>query len=150
MVPLILLTDGCDEMGLPQEPNACLVPPLPFGQLATVIKMLLEDNETHILAVGGMRLHLDTHQLYCSSGSYYLPPKEFHLLETFLRHPARVLSRRFLMREVWETDFVGDTSTLYVHIHWLRKKIEPDLSEPRYLRTVRGVGYRFSPVLPEP
>ena len=66
------------------------------------------------------------------------------LLEVFMRNPGRVLDRRFLMREVWETDYTGDTRTLEVHICWLRKKIEKDPRHPRYLKTVRGVGYHLS------
>jgi len=149
MVPLMLLTESCDEMGLPREPNACLVPPLPSGQIATVIKILLQNSKAQILTASGVRLHLDTHRVYCGDSSHHLSPKEFRLLETFLRHPARVLPRCFLMREVWDTDFVGDTRTLEVHIHWIREKIEPNPSRPRYLRTVRGVGYHFVPALPE-
>ena len=149
MVPLVLLTESCDEMGLLREPDACLVSPLRSGQIVMVIGILLQDNEAQILAASGVRLHLDTHQVYCCDSSHHLSPKEFRLLETFLRHPAKVLTRSFLMREVWDTDFVGDTRTLDVHIHMVRKKIEPDPSRPRYLRTVRGVGYHFVPTLPE-
>jgi len=66
------------------------------------------------------------------------------LLEVFMRNPEKVLTRKFLMKEVWETDYLGDTRTLEVHICWLRKKIEEDPDRRCYLRTVRGVGYRFS------
>jgi len=75
----------------------------------------------------------------------HLSPKQFHLLSTFMHHAGEVLSRSFLMREVWHTDYMGDTRLLYVHIHWLREKIEDDPHSPVYLRTVRGVGYRFAP-----
>lgn len=150
LLPLMLLTESCDQMGLPREPEACLLSPLPSHQIAAAISILSRNNEAHILAAGGLRLHLDTHQVYCPGSSHHLSPREFRLLETFLRHPTKVLTRRFLMREVWDTDFVEDTRTLDVHIHWIRKKIEPEPSRPRYLRTVRGVGYYFVPVLPEP
>jgi len=66
------------------------------------------------------------------------------LLEVFMRNPGKVLDRGFLMKEVWETNYLGDTRTLEVHVCWLRKKIEDDPYRPRYLRTVRGVGYHFS------
>jgi DNA-binding response OmpR family regulator len=64
-------------------------------------------------------------------------------LSVFMRHPGRILSRKELMQIVWETDYMGDTRTLYVHIRMLRSKIEEDPSSPRYLRTIRGMGYRF-------
>jgi DNA-binding response OmpR family regulator len=54
-----------------------------------------------------------------------------------------VLSRLEIIKQVWETDYVGDTRTLSVHIRWLRAKIEHDADDPQFLRTVRGVGYRF-------
>ena len=60
-----------------------------------------------------------------------------------MRNPGKVLSRRLLMKEVWETDFLDDTRTLDVHICYLRKKIEEDPYHPHLLRTVRGIGYRF-------
>ncbi len=149
MLPLMLLTETSDETGLPCEPEACLVRPLSMDLIATAIDLLTQNPATHILAVGGLRLDLDTHQVHSHNASHHLSPKQFTLLETFLRHPASVLTRRFLMREVWETDFVLDTRTLDVHIHWIRRKIEPDPSKPRYLRTVRGVGYYFVPALME-
>jgi DNA-binding response OmpR family regulator len=147
MLPLMLLTESSDETGLPSEPEACLVRPLPIDQIATVINLLARNSRTHVLAAGGLRLDLDGRRVHSYTGSHHLSPKEFRLLETFLRRPATVLTRRFLMREVWETDFVLDTRTLDVHIHWIRRKIEPDPGRPRYLRTVRGVGYYFVPTL---
>jgi DNA-binding response OmpR family regulator len=149
MLPLMLLTESCDEMGLPREPEGCLVMPLPAHQIATAIRIVSRNHEAHILAADGLRLDLDSHRVVGTGSSHHLSPRELRLLETFLRHPMRVLTRRFLMREVWDTDFVEDTRTLDVHIHWIRRKIEPDPSRPRYLRTVRGVGYYFTPVPPE-
>ena len=149
-VPVALLVEGCDGAGLPREPAACLVSPLSPDQVAAVIEVLLQDGEARILAAGEVRLRLDAHRVYSCGNGHHLSPQEFRLLETFLRHPVRVLTRRFLMREVWDTDFVQDTRTLDVHIHWIRKKIEPDPRRPRLLRTVRGVGYHFMPVLRVP
>jgi len=60
-----------------------------------------------------------------------------------MKNPGRVLSRPEIIKHVWETDYVGDTRTLNVHVRWLRLKIEDDPNSPRFLRTVRGVGYRF-------
>jgi DNA-binding response OmpR family regulator len=60
-----------------------------------------------------------------------------------MRHPGEVLTRAFLMKQVWETDYLGDTRTLDVHVHWLRKAVEEDPRLPTHLRTVRRVGYRF-------
>lgn len=95
------------------------------------------------LTVDGLRLNLATRELQNGHGVIQLTPKECHLLATFMRHPNQVLSHKFLMREVWDTDYVGDTRTLQVHVSWLRRKIEEDPRRPIRLRTVRGVGYRF-------
>jgi DNA-binding response OmpR family regulator len=89
-------------------------------------------------------LDLDNRKVVTNNRAHDLTPRLCRLLEVFMRNPERVLSRKFLMRKVWETDYLGDTRTLEVHICWLRKKIEEDPHHPCYLRTVRGVGYRFS------
>jgi DNA-binding response OmpR family regulator len=74
-----------------------------------------------------------------------LAPMEYTLLSVFMKHSGEVLPRSFLLKQVWDTDYMGDTRMLDVHIRWLRRKIEDDPSKPTYLRTVRGVGYRFAP-----
>lgn len=72
-----------------------------------------------------------------------LSPKEFKMLELFMGSPRRVWSRDQLIERIWEPDFMGDSKTVDVHIRWLREKIEDDPSNPKYLKTVRGFGYRF-------
>jgi two-component system phosphate regulon response regulator PhoB len=72
-----------------------------------------------------------------------LSPKEFRLLELFMSYPRRVWSREQLIEQVWGLDFLGDTKTVDVHIRWLREKLELEPSQPEYLITVRGFGYRF-------
>ncbi|HHP7230533.1 MAG TPA: response regulator transcription factor [Xenococcaceae cyanobacterium] len=72
-----------------------------------------------------------------------LSPKEFRLLELFMSYPRRVWSREQLIEQVWGPDFLGDTKTVDVHIRWLREKLESEPSQPEYLITVRGFGYRF-------
>lgn len=73
-----------------------------------------------------------------------LTPKEFKLLRLFLDHENQILKRKTIMQKVWETDYMGDTRTLDVHIRWLRQKIEDNPGKPKCLITIRGVGYRFS------
>jgi two-component system, OmpR family, phosphate regulon response regulator PhoB len=72
-----------------------------------------------------------------------LSPKEFRILELFMTHPKRVWSRDQLIDKVWGADFMGDSKTVDVHIRWLREKLEINPSQPEYLVTVRGFGYRF-------
>jgi len=72
-----------------------------------------------------------------------LAPKEFRLLELFMSYPRRVWSRDQLIEQVWGIDFMGDSKTVDVHVRWLREKLELDPSQPEYIVTVRGFGYRF-------
>ncbi|MCP4363042.1 MAG: response regulator transcription factor [Chloroflexi bacterium] len=74
-------------------------------------------------------------------GKNQLTPKLAQLLEEFVRHPHQVVTRRQLMHNVWKTDYVGDTRTLDVHIHWMRELIEKNPAKPLFLKTVRGRGY---------
>jgi DNA-binding winged helix-turn-helix (wHTH) protein len=83
------------------------------------------------------------HRLLHNGVNHTLTPKEFKLLSLFLINLDQILSRKLIMQQVWETDYMGDTRTLDVHIRWLRKKIEQNPSRPRRLVTMRGVGYRF-------
>jgi DNA-binding response OmpR family regulator len=90
-------------------------------------------------------LVIDTRQRQVLRGSqqFHLTPKEFKLLLLLVEYKDRDLSRRAIMKEVWETDYMGDTRTLDVHIRWVREKIEDDPNRPRRLITIRGVGYRL-------
>jgi DNA-binding response OmpR family regulator len=70
-----------------------------------------------------------------------LSPKEFDLLVTLAENEGRVMSREYLLNHVWGDDFYGDERTVDVHIRWLREKLEDDSSNPKYIQTVRGIGY---------
>lgn len=105
----------------------------------------------YVLRAGSLRLDVGARTLAVGRALHHLTPKECRLLETFLTHPGQVLTRQFLMREVWQTDFVEDTRTLEVHVHWLRRKIEPTPPDrpSATIHTVRGVGYLFQPAVAE-
>jgi two-component system response regulator RegX3 len=96
-----------------------------------------------VLESGPVRLDADRHVVTVDGEQVSLPLKEFELLEVLLRNAGRVLTREQLMSRVWGSDYFGDTKTLDVHVKRLRAKLEPDPSVPRYLVTIRGVGYRF-------
>jgi len=70
--------------------------------------------------------------------------KEFEILSLLMSHIGKVITRERLFDEVWGTDWLGDTRTLDVHMSWLRAKLETDPTNPVYLQTIRGVGYRFT------
>ena len=96
-----------------------------------------------VLARGPIRMDVDRHEVLVRDEPVAFPPKEFELLETFLRAPGRLLTRELLIQRVWGDDYVGDTKTLDVHVKRVRQKIEDDPHEPRHLVTVRGLGYKF-------
>jgi DNA-binding response OmpR family regulator len=96
-------------------------------------------DESGILRCGPVQLDVEARMLDRGAEQFHLTPKECRLLEAFMRYRGQVLTRQFLMKEVWLTDFVADTRTLEVHVHWLRKKLDRD--GPVFIRTVRGVGY---------
>jgi len=72
-----------------------------------------------------------------------LTPKEFELLRVLATHPGKVYSRDELLERIWGYEYVGDTRTVDVHVRHLRQKIELDPSNPEYIETLRGIGYRF-------
>lgn len=90
-------------------------------------------------------LTLEGSRLYLSNEAIpiRLHRKERCLLKILMEHPNQIVSREMLMKEVWETDYMGDTRTLDVHICWLRQKLEPNPAQPQYLVTHRGEGYRL-------
>jgi len=99
--------------------------------------------KSEVLRAADLTLDMDKRQIRGRGGTTKLTPKECQLLVLFMTNPGKVLSRRFLMKRVWETDYVEDTRTLEVHICRLRRKIEKASGGSWCLKTVRGVGYRL-------
>src|SRR5207247_4103520 len=95
------------------------------------------------LEAGPVRMDVERHTVSVGGTPVQLPLKEFELLEMLLRNAGRVLTRGQLIDRIWGADYVGDTKTLDVHIKRLRAKVEPDPANPKYLTTVRGLGYKF-------
>ena len=96
-----------------------------------------------MLSGGPIEMDVAKHEVRVGEGLVAFPPKEFELLEAFLRRRGRLLTREFLIEEIWGHDYVGDTKTLDVHVKRIRQKIENDPHEPELLLTVRGLGYKF-------
>ncbi len=141
-VPVILLLNK-ECAGLSSAADAFLLPPFTSRRLLYQVKKIAENLNRHEIRVGPLALDPSTRVLRKGDKALYLRPKEASLLAFFMDNPGRVISRQELIKQIWETDYIGDTRTLSVHIRWLRLKIEDDPNKPRFLRTVRGVGYRF-------
>jgi len=101
------------------------------------------DGEVELLTGGPVVMDVPRHEVRVDGTLVTLPPKEFVLLQAFLLAKGRLLTRDFLIEDVWGADYYGDTRTLDVHVKRLRQKIEADPHHPRHLVTVRGLGYRF-------
>ncbi|NJL93714.1 MAG: response regulator transcription factor [Anaerolineae bacterium] len=123
--------------------------PFTFRKLHNRIKRYLPASAETILQAGDLQLNLNKGLLMLGSGEQKLTPKVAALLAIFMRHPNELVERQTLMREVWQTDYMGDTRTLDVHIRWIRQAIEENPNKPTRLRTVRGRGYRLELVPPQ-
>ncbi len=145
-VPMIHILPKDEKTALESSPaEVVLVLPFTPRKLINHIRRLLPGARKEVTQVGPIRLALNARVVQAYGREQHLTPKTASLLEVFLRHPGETLDRGFLMRQVWDTDYVGDTRTLDVHVRWMREAIEPDPRSPRHILTVRGVGYRFEP-----
>jgi len=141
-VPVLLI----NEAGKPALPNcAVVVLTLPFTsrKLVNRIKPLLPGEGKNMLHIGPIRLDLERKRVRCQGRETSLTPRLIHLLSIFMVHEGEALERKRLFREVWNTEYTGDTRTLDVHISWLRQAIEEDPRNPQFLKTIRGLGYRL-------
>lgn len=144
-VPIIHIIKQATSLPPNRGCNVCLELPFTARKLVNRIKRLLPSNREHSVQVGPVELLPSVRVVKVTEKETRLTPKATSLLEVFLSHPGETLDRGYLMRQVWDTNYVGDTRTLDVHIRWIRQAIEPEPGSPLLIRTVRGVGYRFEP-----
>lgn len=149
-VPLIYIGPANCPRPAALRADIFLAQPFTVRKLINRIKRLLPSAEGPVLESGPLALNTEKRSLSRNHRDHRLTPKQAQLLEVLMRHPGQVLSRRVLMKTVWQTDFMDDTRTLDVHIRWVREAIEEDPSKPRYLVTIRGKGYRFAIPANEP
>ena len=146
-VPVLMLTARdtlADKItGLDQGADDYLTKPFAFEELLARVRALLRRGMSapaSVLTLADLRLDPVTRQVTRGAKRIDLTAKEFALLEFFLRHPGRVLSRALIAQHVWGVDFDTFTNVIDVYVNYLRKKIDAD-SPPKLLHTVRGVGY---------
>jgi two-component system response regulator RegX3 len=153
-VPIIMLTAKDSEAdkvaGLELGADDYVTKPFSMRELVSRVRahlrragMVTEPPEVEVLTGGPVELDIARHEARVRGERVGLTPKEFELLETFLLRKGRMLTRDFLIEEVWGADYFGDTKTLDVHVKRLRQKIERQPHQPEHLVTVRGLGYRF-------
>ncbi|MGB9633235.1 MAG: response regulator [Chloroflexaceae bacterium] len=152
-VPIMMLTARQDEVdrvaGLELGADDYVSKPFSLGEMLARLRAIMRRSERQprlgreVLEAGALRVDTSSRRAWREGQELALPQKEFDLLTCLIRNHGIALSRDLLLERVWGLDFVGDSRTVDVHIRWLREKIEPDPSRPRYIQTVRGVGYRF-------
>jgi two-component system response regulator RegX3 len=152
-VPIIMVTARDSEVdkvvGLELGADDYVTKPFSSRELVARIRAVLrrgaepEELLFNVVEAGPVRMDVERHLVTVGGHPVQMPLKEFDLLELLLRNSGRVLTRGQLIDRVWGPDYVGDTKTLDVHVKRLRAKIEPDPAHPKYLVTVRGLGYKF-------
>jgi DNA-binding response OmpR family regulator len=157
-IPIIFLTARRNEMdivtGLDLGAEDYITKPFGMHELLARIRLVLRranrtssQSADEPLTVGEISLDPRQHRVWVRGTLVELPPKEFKLLQLLLANAGTVLSTNYLLDAVWGPEFAGAVQVLYVHLGWLRERIEVDPHHPRYIQTVRGVGYKF--VIPE-
>ncbi|SHH63891.1 response regulator transcription factor [Desulfosporosinus lacus] len=151
-IPIIMLTakgEVIDKvLGLELGADDYMTKPFSPRELLARIKARLrrinlpEEADSQIIR-GELRIDVKGFRVYVRGAETELTPKEFELLRVLVAHPGRVYSRDDLLERIWGYEYDGDTRTVDVHVRHLRLKIEKDPSNPEYIETLRGIGYRF-------
>jgi two-component system response regulator RegX3 len=154
-VPVIVLTARGDELdrvvGLELGADDYVTKPFSAAELLARIRAVLRRTEETgpgarpaVIEVGDVRMDTNTHVVTRADDRIELTAKEFELLRVFLENAGSLMRRSRLMEEVWQTSWLGTTKTLDVHVSSLRRKLGDDPAAPRYIHTVRGIGFRFA------
>jgi DNA-binding response OmpR family regulator len=154
-VPIVMLTAKDSELdkvvGLELGADDYVTKPFSLRELSARIRALFRRSDQAsnaeaapaTIEIGDVVVDLGGHRLLRDGQVLPVKPKAFELLAFLLRHPGQVFTRDQLLERVWGYDYAGETRTVDVHIHWLRGQLEDDPAAPRFIHTVRGVGYVF-------
>ena len=141
-VPIILIVEN--EKPVDKElADAVLALPFTVQKLVNRIKALMPGDGDNVVSVGPIRLDVENRRVRSLGKNTSLTPRLITLLQILMDKHGEVVEREALFKKVWETNYTGDTRTLDVHISWLRRAIELDPDNPKFLKTIRGVGYRL-------
>ncbi len=155
--PIIFVTARrrkLDEVvGLELGADDYITKPFDIDVLLAHIKAVLRRSQTplqpepedQMLTIGDLAINPAAHTVSVASKFIDLSPREFDLLLVFARRPNQVLSVDYLLHQIWGDEYIGEPQVVYVHIRWLREKLETDPNHPERIITVRGVGYKFIP-----
>jgi len=141
-VPIILILEK--EKTVDKElADAVLALPFTVQKLVNRIKALMPGDGDNVISAGPIRLDVENKRVRSLGKNTKLTPRLITLLQILMDKHGEVVERDALFKKVWETNYTGDTRTLDVHISWLRRAIELDPDNPKFLKTIRGVGYRL-------
>lgn len=152
-LPVILVIDQNSDPNDNYGADTILVLPFTMQKLINRIRHLLPIQNNGGLSVGSITLDVAQKRAICDNKQVQLTPRLVKLLKILMDHPGEVVERDAMFREAWETDYTADTRSLDVHMSWLRQAIEDNPRRPKYIKTIRGVGYRLdveAPVKPRP
>lgn len=151
-VPILILTARADEVdmvvGLDAGADDYVTKPFRLAELMARVRALLrrgsgEENELDTLSAQDVQVDVSAHRAWANGKELHLTGKEFDLLSVLIREAGSVVSREDLMDQVWGSDTASSTKKLDMHVSWLRRKLGDDAAEPKYISTVRGMGFRF-------
>ena len=154
-VPIIMLTAKDTELdkvlGLEIGADDYITKPFSSRELLARVKAILRrtgsvDVKSAIMEIGPVRVDTERHTVSVEGLDQSLPLKEFDLLVYLMQNAGRVLTRTQLIDRIWGSDYFGDTKTLDVHVKRLRSRIEKDAANPKFIQTIRGLGYKFENV----
>ena len=152
---IIMLTAKSEELdkilGLELGADDYITKPFSIRELLARVKAVLRRSSSdeiseEIYEIGRLKVDFERHEVLINNEKVELTLKEFELLEILIKNKGKILRRETLLDKVWGYEYIGETRTVDVHIRYLRKKIEDDDKNPKFIETIRGVGYRFNPV----
>jgi DNA-binding response OmpR family regulator len=141
--PLILVAPDQSTLSPNGVVDEVLVQPLTARKLSNRINRLAPGNDDDVISLGPIDFDVALRRVRYKDRITRITPRCADTLKLFIERAGRLVRREEIMKRVWHTDYMGDTRTLDVHISWIRKAIEPDPSNPSFLKTIRGVGFRL-------
>lgn len=155
-VPILMFTAKNDSSskvrGLRDGADDYLTKPFVMEELLARIVSLIRrytrfnqsENDVTTLSFDGMMIDLEARSVTTENGTFELPPKEFDLLLFCAKNQGKILTKRRIYEEVWGEEYVYDDSNIMAIISRLRKKLEENPGNPKYIQTIKGIGYRFN------